>query len=376
MKIKDINIVNRDPLGARTLEIRTSKIDIVTPDRGVTSTEAGYKKEIQVYYPIDDPFENTIFEAIQHFTKKQVKELHTKNGAFKTRKWNLTAVVRNHDDMLTKYFPKMRQDIVLDLYDVQALVDLQIESGLDIISIPDISIDSKPREYEKHILQFAKYIEERADAKPMPYIDMASNDELFKNKYKVILDNDGTFSCIGMTYRPIDDHRANYYYLSKNGDNEIWIHASNVGRTYNKTDTAQLHIPQRYAIDTCTMESRRGGGEISLKPLEDLKVFDPLTLGQIPFNIYKEDRGHEPNCLYPFSNKNVGEFVDVFRDGSNPIDTLNLEKGLKLHESFTSPEEFANSRLAIKEDEFRRYIKSRTYLNKSFSGIGSMPPLV
>ena len=111
MKIKDINIVNRDPLGARTLEIRTSKIDIVTPDRGVTSTEAGYKKEIQIYYPIDDPFENKIFEAIQHFTKEQVKELHTKNGAFKIRKRNLKAVVRNHDDMLTKFFPRMRGDI-------------------------------------------------------------------------------------------------------------------------------------------------------------------------------------------------------------------------------------------------------------------------
>ena len=101
-----------------------------------------------------------------------------------------------------------------------------------------------------------------------------------------------------------------------------------------------------------------------------------MTLGQISFGTYKEDHGHEPNCLYPFSNKSMDEFVDVFRDGSNPIDTLNLEKGLKLHESFTSPGEFANSRLAIKEDDFTRYIKSRTYLNKSFSGIGSMPPLV
>ena len=376
MKIKDINIVNQDQLGARTLEIRTSKIDIVTPDRGVTSTEAGYKKEIQVYYPIDDPFENKIFEAIQHFTKEEVKELHTKNGEFKKRKKNLTAVVRNHDDMLTKYFPRMGQDVVLDIHDVRALVDLQIESGLDIISIPDISINSRSREYEKHILQFAKYIEEHADAKPMPYIDMANNNERFRSKYNTILDNDGTFSCIGVIYRSTDEYRANYYYLSKNGDNKIWIHASNVGRTYNKTDTAQLHIPQQYAIDTCTVESYRVRTKISPKPLKDLKVFDPMTLGQIPFNTYKEDYGHEPNCLYPFSDKSIDEFIDIFKERNNSIDTLNLDKGLKLHESFTSPDEFATSRLAIKEDDFRRYIKSRTYLNKSFSGIGSMPPLI
>ncbi|CAD6494543.1 MAG: hypothetical protein LAKADJCE_00823 [Candidatus Argoarchaeum ethanivorans] len=54
---------------------------------------------------------------------------------------------------------------------------------------------------------------------------------------------------------------------------------------------------------------------------------------------------------------------------------MGVQSSLKLHESFTSPDEFTNSRLAIKEDEFRSYIKSRKYLNKSLGGIGNMPPV-
>jgi len=357
----------QDEYGPRIVEVKTDKGNYKTPDRALTSTEGNYKKKVRV---LDEPFFNPIFEAIAHFTEDGLNELHTRNGPFARRKTVLSSYVRAYgdSDVITKFYPQMKKDSSLSVTDTRVLADLQRYCEFDLITIPDLSPNSPVDKYERHILQMSeKFISPYTNAEPIPYVDMAMDEELFKKKVDMIWDNSGTFKVMGVIFRSPLQHMANYMYLQKKNDRDIWIHASGVNRYYPKNwTTSQIHIPQLYGIDTVSILSQRIGLEPPPKPINKIKRYDPNSLGLIEIKKHRELYGNGLNCDCPVcENKSLDDIVKEYTvNHTGKKDVTLLDTWCKLHEAFTSPKEFEKGREMIKSNEFEEYIKSKEYIKE------------
>jgi len=367
MKIDKVRVLNQDEYGPRVVEIKTNKVNFETPDRAVTSTEGNYKKQVRA---LDDPFLHSIFESIAHFANENLQELHTRNGPFAKRKTALSSQVRDYSDsdMITKFYPQMKKDSCVSVEDARTLADLQRYCGYDLITILDLSPNSPVEEFEKHITKMnEKFISPFTDAEPIPYIDMAMDHDLFKKKVDAIWDNNGTFKVMGVIFRSPPLHMANYMYLQKNNDRDIWIHASGVNRYYQKNwTTSQIHIPQIYGIDTVSILSQRIGGEPISKPVEKIKRYDPKSLGIIEVKKHREKYGTNLDCDCPVcENKNLNQAIEKYTvNHKGEIDIALLDIWFKLHESFSSYSEFEEGRKYIKKDEFGDYLTEKEHLSK------------
>lgn len=364
MKIESVKLLHRDEYGPRVVEIKTDKGTFQTPERIITSTESNYKRRVRI---LDDPYENPVFEVIGHFTHENIELLHTKNGPFARRKTDISAHVRGYEDMITKFYPQMKKDTKLSPTDARTLADLQRYCGFDLITIPDLSINSKAEDFERHITKLAEnFILEYSNAEPIPYVDMGMKEELFKRKVDAIWDNGGIFKVMGVIFRSPPQNYANFNHLYENYDMDIWIHASGVNRYYPRNwTTAQMHIPQIYGIDTCSILSQKVGGEPRPKPIEKIKLYDPKTLGIIEIGKHREKYGNELDCDCPVcSGKTLDEFVDEYTiNHKGEKDILLLDTWCKLHEAFTSPNEFENGRIAIKENRIKEYFAEKEFIN-------------
>lgn len=365
MKIERVRVKHQDEYGPRMIEVKTDKINFETPERTVTSTEGNYKKKVRT---LDEPFLHPIFEAIAHFTEDNLIELHTRNGPFATRKTVLGAYVRAYGDVdvITKFYPQMKKNSSASVIDARTLADLQRYCEFDMITIPDLSPNSPVDELEKHITKMhKKFIEPYTNAEPIPYVDMAMDEDLFKEKVDMIWDNNGTFKVMGIIFRSPPQYMANYMYLQKKNDRDIWIHASGVNRYYPKNwTTSQMHIPQLYGIDTASILSQRIGIEPPPKPVEKIKRFDHNSLGLIEIRNHREKYGNELNCNCPVcENKNLDDIIREYTvNHKGEVEIPLLDTWCKLHEAFTSPNEFKIGRKAIKNNEFEDYIKSKEHV--------------
>lgn len=95
------------------------------------------------------------------------------------------------------------------------------------------------------------------------------------------------------------------------------------------------------------------------KPLDRVRRFDPRTLGQIPLLTNHLQTGH--SCCAFCDGRTTLDLVRTFT-GETGVDTKTLEHGLRVHEVFTSYDEFQAARLAIEGNAFRDYARDRKYL--------------
>lgn len=373
MKIDRVKVSNIDEFGARTVSIRTTKGNFETPNRSLTSTESNYKKQVRI---LDEPFFNPLFESIAHFTNENVKAMHTRNGVFARRKTSLSSQVRDYSDvdMLTKFFPQMKKDTILSKDDIFTLVDLQRYCGYDLITIPDYYANSRIDDYEQLISKLSEqFIFQYSNAQPIPYVDMSADEDTFKKKVDLIWDYNGMFKVMGIVYRSPIQYYANYKYLRDVMDRDIWIHASAVDRYYRKNwTTSQMHIPQIYGIDTVSILSQRIGIEPPSKPIEKIKRYDSNTLGLIEIQNHRDLYGDDLYCDCPVcEGKDMDNLIRTYtKNHLGETDNTLLDVWCKLHESFSSLEEFNTGQTAINENGFKDYISGKHFVNtvlKDFS---------
>jgi len=363
MRIEKVKVRNIDDFGARTLEVRTDKITFSTPSRAVTSTEANYKKRVRT---LDDPYENPVFEVISHFTPERIKLLYTKNGVFGQRKSVISSYVRGFEDVITKFFPQMRKEYSLNKDDIFTFLDLQRYCDLDLISIPDYSPNSDPGKYEDLITKASEnFIFNYTNAEPIPYVDMASEPEIFQKKVDMILDHSGIFKVMGVIYRSPLQYYPNFKYLRDKAENDIWIHASGVPRYYGGNwTTSQIHIPQIYSIDTYSLRSQMMGVEPPIKPVDEIRRFDYNTLGLLKIKDHRRRYGSDLDCDCPVcSNKNLDDLIANYTiDHKGQRQNALLDTWCKIHEVYSSSMEFERSKDAINNNEFEKYIRGKEYM--------------
>lgn len=188
LHLQEVKVLNSDPLGARNVFVKSSKREFVTPQRVLTSTESNHRTNIMTFIPFAEAFENPVFELVGHFNENEVHELWHRNGIFDARMRAYRSHSRRYSEMITKFFPRIVASRSLAQSDIRALVDLQLSSEFDIITIPDPSVNGSMKQFEKNLDVFADYVK-NAGSEPMPYVDMSNDNDIFRKKIRRVAGN-------------------------------------------------------------------------------------------------------------------------------------------------------------------------------------------
>lgn len=361
LKLDGVELINRDPIiTARRMRIKATKLpnhETITPLRGLSSTESNHREKLVAPLHLDEPLENTVFEVIGQFTNQTLAELRQKNGAFDIRMKQYRSHRRHYEEMITKFFPKITGTQQLEIPDIRSLVDLQLESGFDIIAIPEPRLSGSIDKFDQIVGRFSDYISSRG-AEPMPYVDMRNDPDVFCQKIKTVASHLPNIKCLGLVYRPYTVYYPNFRAVAEEiGDKEIWIHQSNVPRMRSQTiPLAEMHFPQVHSIDSTTLESRRVVTTFSEKPVQRIRKFVEKTLGEVRLQDIRNQVEPDSDCTCP-----------ACTNLSNVKKPLEIDRAVKIHETFCSTKEFESGREAIRQEEMAKYTQSRKYLNQALS---------
>ena len=153
--IKNVSVKHGEELKGRVLKVSSKKGSFETPNKVPTSTELNGKKNIG----FDGPFLNPVFEITQRYTINNVSDSHKKNGVFSRKISEINA----HSDTLVnrslvKFFPQIPRGIQLNDNDIRSFIDLQLESNLNIISLPELENDARLEDFKQNFEKYWDYV--------------------------------------------------------------------------------------------------------------------------------------------------------------------------------------------------------------------------
>lgn len=294
--------------------------------------------------------------------------MHEKNGVFSRKIQEINA----HSDTLinrslVKYFPQIPRNIELNERDIRSFIDLQCESNINIITLPEFKNNASLEDFIKNFELYWEYIYNvRPDSVIMPYINLSQDPLLFKNKLNYLSEYEGTLFCIGIKFASLREFRPNLMNLVEFSDKDFWVHCSS-GKRANWTSnipSCQLHMLQRYGVDTVSVEIPMGGGSKE-KPSLDTRYFNQEKI-TIP-KIHESIHNGELICNCPICRQqnfnDLTEDLTKFVTKNKSINSV-LNDFSKVHEVFASTDEFDTSRQRIKENDLKNYFLEKEGLKE------------
>jgi len=365
MDLKSINKVRisngGEQLQGRVIKVNTSIESFETPTRVPTTTENNAK--IRIHF--DEPWDNLVFEVTNRFNSEdQIRKLHRKNGSFANKRREITAQVdKFRGYSITKYNPQIPHGVKLATRDIRTFIDLQLESGFDIISIPEPSPISSINTFQTNLKKFWDYISNvNPDVVIMPYISLKQENETFESKLKILSEYEHTLHCIGIRFASPQEYRPNLLSLAEFSSQDFWVHCSSGRRYANwRQPNAQLHALQRFGIDTVSVEvpqppikrpKQSGPGQV--------RYFDRKTI-MFPHIQDALGRDGHLSCNCPACLKGTLEDIVSKVESLGPRDEIQLRVNdmSKIHEVYASTEEFEVSRKRIKENSLNEYFRRK-----------------
>jgi len=353
-----------EQLQGRILKVNSSIESFETPTRVPTTTENNAK--IRTHF--DEPWDNLVFEVTNRFnSEEQIRKLHRKNGSFAKKRREITAQVdKFRGYSITKYNPQIPHGVKLTTRDIRTFIDLQLESGFNIISIPESSPISSIKTFQTNLEKFWEYISNiNPDVAIMPYISLKQENETFESKLKILSEYEHTLHCIGIRFASPQEYRPNLLSLAEISYKDFWVHCSSGRRYANwRQPYAQLHALQRFGIDTVSVE-------VSQPPIRGPKQKDP---GQVRYFDRKDimfphlqdaiNKDGHLSCDCPACCKGTIEDIVARVENLGPEDEILLRVNdvSKIHEVYASTAEFEVSRKRIKENSLNEYFKRKAGL--------------
>jgi hypothetical protein len=365
-----------EPLGGRVLNIDSSSGTILTPTRAPTSTEVNAKKRIH----FDEPWDNAVFEVTNRYNfHQQIESLHTKNGTYASKRRAVTAQLdKFRGYALTKYFPQTPSDMRLDEKDIRILVELQIESGCDVISIPEPFPSCSNKEFSRNVEKFWEYIARGSkDLAPMPYLSLAQDADTFKSKLGFLSEHEHDLWAIGIRFASMQEYRPNLYTLSEFSDRDFWVHCSGGKRFHYKQPFGQLHALQRFGIDTVGVEVPQAPIQMNPVQREDgrnvtsVRYFDRATIMYPRLNEICKGNSALP-CKCPLcKGHELDKLIADLRPLGPPDElVLRLNDASRIHEVYASTAEFEDARKNIKDGVLNEYFKRKDGLRSFIDAKG------
>jgi len=390
--IKKARVKHGGRLQGRVVKVSSKKKSFETPTKAPTSTEINGKRNIS----FDGPFMNPVFEIAQRYLKiENVHSLHRKNGVFSRKISEINAYADSLvDRYLVKYFPQIPNGIELSDRDIRTLIDLQLESNINLITIPEPSNDCSPEIFQKNFTDYWEYIAEvKPTATAMPYLSLKQDHELFDNKLNILKEYEHSLHTIGIKFASMREYRPNLMSLAEFSEYDFWVHCSAGRRVSNWREVSpggqlhalqrygvwvhcsagrrvsnwrevspggQLHALQRYGVDTVSIEIPMGGGA-SDKDYTTTRYFNRTGV-TIPQIIKSVDSEGNLQCGCPICSgqnlEDVAGNLNRFTSDKRPLRSV-VSDFSKVHEVFASTSEFDVSRQKIKEDSLKDYFNEK-----------------
>ena len=376
VEIKKINVDNVES-GLRAITIKTSEKNIETPNRSIVTAEMNKikgmrnKSEIPAS-PLDVVEENfpwQIYQASIKYDKKVRDNLKNENGLSRKisstkTKVNLPKNTLSKDEsknVLKMLYPKINLKDEISTMDMTMLLEIQLKTDLDIITIPEPVAGCSYEDFVKNISDSVKFLEDLKCEKPiMPIIDIKSNMDRFKNKINYLqdqyLNSKKDFKLLGISCR-IFGSDANLHYLRNisNSLENFWVHGFGAYRNQPGECFYNPHAANIWGIDTISVSPQGFNPAFSNSENDTKKDIKLRSYDGDDWGIYrgsKEDiQNHLCDC-----------------DGCRYFwrTTENFQNSLDVHEAFKSYSEISGSRKNILEDDYSSLVKNKSNLKNYY----------
>jgi len=378
LKIEKIRLIEVDdsfPLlyPSRSMEIKTSRGNITTPNRGATSYEFNRKKILPTEISVDNPF--TVY--LKKFTGGDVIRLLTKNDEFEQQ-----VKLIERSDHVSEYstlhlcsfqlatssgtgpapMTTLSEGNNLNEF-LSSIIDMQIQANHDIISIPHFNL-SLPM--LKKTLKTVDETIQKLGKQPFFAIDLRYPD--FAEILKFITD-DLQSNFVNLIYRKYVQTRNNYRELKNYARKPVAFLMSDVERI--DPDHANLstmhYMPflgnDLYAVELPPPNIPKKGEAPKPKNLANLKIFDK---GELTIDPLINKTIDSATILSQVGNPeldNLKEKLDNVGEARLDGDKYEIINALtKIHELKTSSAEFSTLQIYVKERSSKNYIKSKLRL--------------
>lgn len=337
-----------------------------TPQRVPISTEVNAKIDLH----FDDPWDNPVFEAANRFDKVDwLAALHSKNGRYSAKLRDVRGHINRFTGYaLTKYYPHIGFQGTLSDRDVRILVELQIEAGCNIVSIPEPGPNCTAAAFGANFEKFWEYASRISqDVAVMPYINIAQDPSRFRAKLALIADHEHALWCLGLVYASPQQYRPNYLHVAEFGHHDVWVHCSGVRRYQSSVHpVSQLHSVQFFGVDSVALAVPRAfynrneqTTEAGLQPSptpEDVRYFaraglDYPKLGSVCAG------GSALPCDCPACGQRTLDSVvkGLASLGTGAEPTFQTRALSKIHDVYASSAEFEVARAEISESRLSEY---------------------
>ena len=351
-----IHIFKNSTLKAGVIQDCIMKIP--TPLRVLNSSELEHGRKIGSKGIAVPNFPHQVFEITKFMKPERLLEF-IKNADVSATILNEVKRVSNRAGIyrLTIFHPVVNRKFTITEEINKKLIEMQISSGVDLISILDeynSSLSNFKKRLEKSMIQIedsGQYME------PMPTIRIDSDYKLFGEKIETAIAE--RVKIINITYAAIKQNFTNYSYLinlARQKEKKVWIHMSEVPRRlFRKVPT--MHILPLFGIDSYALNSKPF--PIGLIKREEVaaKRFDKDTLKYLTLLEHSKLYGDHPNCnCFVEIRDKLSDSLSVFQAAEI------LSSALTCHEAICSYYELLKFRNAIIKKESKNYLVRKQIL--------------
>lgn len=376
LKIKSIKLDNVDNR-SRAITINTSGgNNIETPNRSIVKSEIDKIKgmrnrtdaPISPFDVANEKFPWQIYQVDLDYGNKVRNNLLKING-FKSKSSyvksnvNLPNKMLNDDEsknLLKLIYPKTTNDDVLEDKFKTMLMELQVKSGVDVITIPEPVKGCSLEDFVKNLEFCINFLEAIGFNKPiMPIIDINSNNDRFEQKLNYLinqhLNNKKDFSLLGISCR-VYGNNSNLHSLRNYSDKfeHFWIHGFGAYRNKASDTFYNPHAANIWGIDTVgiTPQGFNPNSKKSNKSSNQLlRIYNNESWGIQKIN---EKSIHDYLC----DCDGCSYFKRTSKD---------FQSALDVHELTKSHLEMTNSRINIIEEDMIHLIKNKDELRRYYS---------
>ncbi len=362
-------IENIDSLGMRAGRLSFSgerAEDILTPVRAFTNSDRGNfdkLKQIGLFKNGFDELPNIPFVVNYSYNTEQLAALHNGNASqnhLRQLKRQVTdgklnifdpAISRNENGRLV-VIPKKTNDV---------LMDIQLQAGFKVITVLDEKPSSTAEEFKDRLKEAVKLLqtyeetqkdEEKQHLELFPRIDLAMRTDKFIAKINAI--NEFGIKGVILKFASVIDNIENYRYLKKIADTDLFIHLSEVPRTFPKNDIYVMLSLIISGADSFSLQSRFRIDKDDVKAIvhKPIKRLDPQIWKFRQFdNLYSSDE--KIQCCAVDKGYTKTEFRKAY-NGAQLFITAN-----RMHDSLATNTELLKCRQEAMQGSLKQLLQKK-----------------
>ncbi len=404
IRIKSVDHKSPFLYPSRTLELKFSKGNVITPSRAATLYEYNQKGRV----PTAITLNNTVSYSIQNLNLPKLQSFLLSNGAYHRHHMRISdadyrmkySAFHFHiiqptqspiEDEETGEMTDSAIDYLISNPDkretfLRLITQLQINLGLDVITLPYLRLATS--EYSKLVNAFANSIRSTG-REPMIVFDLdyGENADKFESAMDSILDQ-ADIRLVALRYKSYLRHAISYDKLSKYAEREVAFVAFDMARLDKKNlEISTMHympflgndiygvLAPRFIPPKSGQEGVKGYGKAKeppkeISPKERIKFFNPSSLLVEPSRVRLSD---SDKVLEEIDLRNDSYLKEVLgdydvMDGDQPkLDVLSAFS--KVHELRTSTAEFNNMQKWINSGESKEYTMEKQNLQSSLDSL-------